>query len=234
MTARMTTANPAVLSYYTLRRTVGIIAMSLPFVLAAGTILLALAGPPHALPRPLLQRSISDYYYTPTGDVLVGSLCSIAAFLICSRGYDLTDEVVGYIAGCATLGVAFFPPVDPQGAHYTQLQVNIGFVHSAFSAVMFLALAYFCLFLFRRTSPEQELTRRKWHRNKIYRVCGFVIVVCTGVMALLTIEPIGTSLRPFHPFFCCETLALEAFGISWFTKGRGLLKDLPNNHARIR
>ena len=87
MLPRSTSTNPVVLSYYTMRRMVGFIALALPFALAAGSILAALLGSGH-LPHPLLQRSISDYYYTPMRDIYVGSLCAIAAFLACSRGYD--------------------------------------------------------------------------------------------------------------------------------------------------
>ena len=87
--------NPAVLSHHAMRRMVGIIALLLPFVLAGGTILLSLLGPSHGLPHPLLQRSISDYRYTPMRDCQVGGLCAIAAFLMCSRGYDWIDEITG-------------------------------------------------------------------------------------------------------------------------------------------
>src|ERR1700728_3785246 len=105
MAPRITPTNPAVLSYHTLRRAVGVLALTLPFVLAGGSSLLALIGPDHALAQPLLERSISDYFYTPMGSYLIGSLGAIAAFLICSRGYDLTDEIAGYLAGAFALGV---------------------------------------------------------------------------------------------------------------------------------
>ena len=82
-------------------------------------------------------------------------------------------------------GVAILPPVNPRGG-YTQLQVDIGFAHTGFAALMFLALAYFCLFLFRRTSPEKRLTRRKRHRNNLYAICGFTIVISMmGMVCLL-------------------------------------------------
>src|SRR5208282_3255209 len=67
--------NPAVLSHHAMRRMVGVIALLLPFVLAGGTILLSLIGPSHALPHPLLQRSISDYRWTSMRDFHVGGLC---------------------------------------------------------------------------------------------------------------------------------------------------------------
>jgi uncharacterized membrane protein len=214
-----------------LRKTVGIIALLLPIVLAGGAIVLALLGPHHALPYPLLERSISDYYHTPMRNVLVGSLCTIAAFLACSRGYDLNDEITGYLAGAFTLGVALFPPVTPH-ARYTAMDVNIGFVHTGFAALMFLALAYFCLFLFRKSSPAVTLTRRKRHRNQIYAACGLTIVVCMILMVAVTLTAWAESLRPSGLLFWCEALALAAFGVAWLTKGEGFLRDRPHNHVR--
>jgi hypothetical protein len=223
----MTFKNPAVHSYYTLRRAVGIIALSLPFALAGGSILLALIMPGHALPQPIFQRSISDYYYTPMGNYLVGSLCTIAAFLICSRGYDLEDEITGYLAGAFTLGVALFPSVNPRSAEYSQFQIDIGFAHTGLAALMFLALAYFCVFLFRKSSPETKLTRRKLRRNNIYGACGLTIVVCILVMVSLTVKAVARMLQPIDPLLCCESMALVAFGVAWLTKGEGILKDKP-------
>lgn len=232
MSARTTLKNPAVLSYYALRRTVGLIALSLPFVLAVGVILLALIGPGHALPQPVLQRSISDYYYTPMGNYLTGSLGAIAAFLICSRGYDRTDEITGYLAGAFTLGVALFPSVNPRSAEHTRLQLNIQTAHTAFAALMFLVLAYFCLFLFCKSCPEKSLTRRKLHRNTIYKVCGLVIVACILVMVSLPLKAVARRLQPIDALLYSESLALMAFGVAWLTKGEVFLRDKPQDRIR--
>src|SRR5579863_8518072 len=156
MSPRTTSRNPAVLSYYAMRRAVGLIAVTLPVALASGSVLAPLFGPLHVLPHPLIQRSISDYYYTPMHDYYVGSLCAIGAFLVFSRGYDLHDEIIGYLGGAFAFGVALFPSFDPRGLRYTPSEIKIGFIHTAFAALMFLVLAYFCIFLFRRSSPEKK------------------------------------------------------------------------------
>ena len=127
MLPRSTSTNPVVLSYYAMRRMVGLLALALPFALAAGSILAALLSPGHHLPHPLLERSISDYYYTPMRDFYVGSLCAIAAFLACSRGYDLHDEITGYLAGVCRLGRGVLSPVQS-----TQQPITHGSIsHSA-------------------------------------------------------------------------------------------------------
>lgn len=234
MATNATAPAPAVLSYYTLQKTVGIIALSLPFVLAGGTIVESQLRPAHVLPEPVVQRSISDYYYTPARNVLVGSLCAIATILICSRGYELRDEVTGWVAGLATLGVALCPSVNPQTpGRYTTLEWNLGLAHAAFASVMFLALAYFCLVLFRKSAPGRKPTRAKLRRNKLYTVCGVVIMLCNVVMASQLAPSVYRILMPYYPLFCSETLALAAFGVAWLTKGNGILKDRPPKQPEL-
>lgn len=232
MPVRTATKNPAILSYHVLRRIVGIIALALPFALTGGAILVSLLGPGHRLPEPLFQRTLSDYFYTPVGTLYVGSVAGIAMFLISSRGYDRTDEIAGYLAGIFALGVVLFPSEDPRATHYSRLEIQIGYVHTAFAALMFLAIAYFCLFLFRRTSAERGITRRKQHRNRIYAASGVVILVCTAVMVVRTIVGEDPRPGPDHLFLVSESLALIAFGVAWLTKGEGFLRDRPQNHVR--
>jgi hypothetical protein len=232
MSNHATYKNPAILSHYAMRRMVGIIALLLPFVLAGGTILLSLFGPSHALPRPLLERSISDYRYTAMSGCEVGSLCAIAAFLMCSRGYDWADEITGYLAGFLTLGVALCPSVNPRDPVHTPLQLELNTVHTVFAAQMFLVLAYFCLVLFRKSAPGKSRTRRKQHRNAVYAVCGTVILVCDVLMVSLNLERAERWLRPINPLLTCESLALIAFGVAWLTKGNGILRDRPHNHIQ--
>jgi hypothetical protein len=230
MLPRATSKNPAVLSYYSMRRAVGLIALTLPLGLACGSIFAALLGPDHALPHPLLQRSISDYYYTPMRDYYVGSLFAIGAFLACSRGYDLLDEITGYLAGFFTFGVALFPSFNPRALRFTRLDVEFGYIHTIFAALMFLMLGYICLFLFRKSSPEKPFTRRKRHRNFIYGMCGLTLVICMVAMVSLTLRSIIERRHPSHWLFWLETGNLAAFGVAWLTKGEGILRDKPRNH----
>src|SRR6266853_1706068 len=86
---------PLVLSYLGLRKAVGIIGLTLPFVLAFGRILLQGFG---------LEGSISCYYYTDMGNVFVGSLCAIGVFLLSCRGYDQKDAIAGRLACLFAVG----------------------------------------------------------------------------------------------------------------------------------
>ena len=222
--------NPAVLSHYAMRRLVGIIALFLPFMLVGGNILFALAGPDHALPHPLLERSISDYRYTVMGDCYVGSLCAIAAFLMCARGYDLFDEIAGMLAGVFALGVAVCPSEDPRLAVHSLLQREANSIHTVFAALMYLVLTYFCLVRFRMTEPATGRTRRKRHRDAVYAICGVTMLACDAVMVGANLKSMARVLEPLDPLLISESLALVAFGTAWLTKGRAFLRDRPRNH----
>jgi hypothetical protein len=201
-----------VLSYLGLRRAVGVIGMALPVTLAVGGLL---------RDGPGLQPSISDYYYTGMRDVLVGSLCALAVFLFSYR-YDRPDAVAGVVASLSGVGVALVPTT--RGAQLASAEDPVGVVHLVCAAAFFLTLAWFCLALFTRTHADRPPTRRKRQRNVVYRVCGVVILVSVALAAVTPLLP-GDWVAAVHPVFWLESLAVEAFGVAWFVKGRTLLTD---------
>ncbi len=110
-------------------------------------------------------------------------------------------------------------PVDP-----TPQQSVIGAVHLVCATVYFLTLAYFAFFIFTRTDPERSPTSRKLLRNRVYRVCGVVVVGCligAGITGMVFDDELGR----LHPVFWFETLAGLAFGAAWLIKGETLLRD---------
>lgn len=201
-----------VLSYMTLRKAVGIVAIALPLVLVLGKWLLEGPG---------LPRSISAYYYTGMRDVMVGSLCAIAIFLLSYKGYDRRDDVTGDVACAFALGVALFPTV-PDGGH-TAAQGVVAVIHSLSAGGFFLTLAYFSLVLFRKGSTFP--TPRKRLRNHIYAVCGWIILLCAVALGLVHLLPDSSPLMAYSPTFWIEAAGIWSFGWSWFTKGEGILQD---------
>jgi len=201
------------LTYLTLRKAVGAIALLLPFAMAIPWWLLR----DHAL-----QTSISDYYYTGMRNLFVGSLCAIAMFLLCCRGFDRKDEVAGMLSALCALGVALFPttPATPSA-----FQREVGRAHYAFAALLFLTLAYFCLVLFKMTAANRILTRKKLQRNNVYTVCGYVILGSLLAIAATKIFELKYSIVGLGPVFCFESTSLLAFGTAWLTKGETFLKD---------
>src|SRR5277367_2112899 len=129
--------DPSVFSYRALRRAVGIVAIALP---------IAVAVPIWLLKDHILEPSISCYYYTGTRNVLVGSLCAVAMFMLCCRGYDIYDEIAGIFSAICAIGVAFFP-TDPTVCNASS-SIRVGNIHWTFALLLFLTLALFCFFLF--------------------------------------------------------------------------------------
>jgi hypothetical protein len=212
---RTTTAkDPMVLSYLALRKAVGGIALSLPFVMAI---------PWWVLGDHILQSSISAYYYTGMRDLFVGSLCAISMFMLGCRGFDRKDEIAGTFAAACALGVAFFPTPPDSGA--TKQQQDIGYAHYTFALLLFLTLCYFCLVLFKMSARDGTVTPKKLQRNVVYTICGWVIFASIVLIAALKYFHVTYLLGGVGATFCFETTALFAFGIAWLVKGETFLKD---------
>jgi len=209
-----TAKDPIVLSYLALRKAVGAVALGLPFVLAI---------PWWILRDHMIESSISGYYYTGMRNLFVGSLCAIAMFMLCCRGYDWQDELAGIFSAVCALGVAFFPTAPDDCA--TQRQHHIGFVHYTFAALLFLTLAYFCLVLFKMSAKDKIMTRKKAQRNLVYTVCGCVILASILLIVVLKFLSVRYLFGSLGSVFCFETTALLAFGTAWLIKGETFLKD---------
>lgn len=226
MNQRTGNQNDLVFSYLELRKAVGIIGVALPLVLAIGKLILQGPG---------LEPTISSYYYTDLGNWFVGSLCAIGVFLLSNKGYPDAgadrgpgyDQIAGWLACIFAVGVALFPMAPAAPPKPTQQQVDIGWAHWTLAALLFLTLAYFSLFLFTKTDPNRTPTPRKLKRNIVYRVCGYTILASILLIPAVTHTPIADKVQACHPVFWLESLAVEAFGIAWLTKGETILKDEP-------
>lgn len=198
-------------SYLYLRRAIGLIGMALPLVLIIGQFLI----------DGRLLHSISGYYYSDLRDVYVGSMCAIGVFLLSYRGYEPIDDLVSNIAAGAAIGVALFPTTPSSGA--TAVDDVLGVLHLISAGVFFLSLAYFCLVLFRRSTPEDPATERKAKRNGVYVVSG--VVILGSLVLLVLIAWFLPQLADLRPTLWLEFAATFAFGVAWLTKGELILPD---------
>ncbi len=214
MAQQASSTSSLVLSYLGLRKAIGIIGTTLPFVLAFGNMLLEGAG---------IESSISSYYYTGMRDVFVGSLCAIAVFLMSYRGYERKDDIAGDLACVFAIGVALFP-ATPDVISASRQEI-IGALHLIFAFCFFLTLAFFSLVLFRKTDPSRAPTPRKLQRNAVYTFCGYAILVCIALIVVVSFLSSDSPLKRLDPVFWLEAAAVVAFGVSWLTKGEAILKD---------
>lgn len=207
--------NRLVVSYLMLRKAVGGLGMALPFVLAIGGGLIFKTG---------IQSSVSDYYYTGMGDVFVGTLFAMGVFLFSYKGYGKKDNLAANIAAACVIGTALFPttPLNP-----TAVTAAIGKVHVLFATSYFVTLAYFSLFLFTKSDPAKPPTPRKIQRNRVYRICGYLIAWALIAIAILGFLPdsLTASFENLDPVFWLESVAVISFGVSWYVKGEGILED---------
>ena len=215
---------PEVISYLALRRAVGIIGVSLPIVLLAGSMLFFGCEE--------IQGSISKYYHTVMRNIFVGSLCAVALFLWAYKGYKrdekdskymLHDNPAGNLTALFALGVAFFPTsIGPEDLSSCIREVYpkelVGIFHLIWALLFFLMLAYFSIFRFTKGRGRNE--------NRVYRICGYTILGSLLVIILYSyvLKGLFPKLEELSPIFWFETLALWAFGISWLKKGKLLFK----------
>lgn len=222
--------NQLVLSYLTLRKAVGWVGLTLPFILAFGEFLFqSFANKPVTI-----ESSISAYYYSCMGKVFVGLLCAIGAFHLATEGYDFSDRIAGRLVCLFAFGVAWFPttpelkpPLVP-----TRAQEIVGDIHYTFAAFLFLTLAFFCVFQFTQTTDIRTRTRRKKERNAVYYVCGFIILGCIAVIGSVKVLEQFNVMAGFRAWmkswcwnFWFESFALFAFGAAFLVKGEFILKD---------
>ncbi len=218
---------PEIISFQTIRRAIGWLAILLPFVLILGSSLCGNCC--------VIQPSVSHYYYTNMHDIFVGAFCAMSLFMFSYKGYTKTDSWAANLAGLFGLGNALIPcnPIcNTYGSCYycqTNFISFISFshhdaVHYTFAGLFLGTFAYMSLFLFTKSEHDKShQTKQKRKRNVVYKVCGIIIIFC--------IVSIFAYKKLFHPSvtsivtFWLETLATVAFGISWLTKGEALLGD---------
>lgn len=205
-------------AYRHLRIAIGLLALSLPFAVVLGKGLLD-----HSW---VLQGSISAYYYTHSRNYFVGALCALAVFFLSYEYRHLNqfraDNYLSNLASIAALGVAFLPTTRGGGVA-TRPEKVVGTFHYLSAIVLFLVLAVFCLFLFTRSQGDK--TPQKVLRNRVYRVCGGVIVSCLVLCALA----LWKAPDSWRAVFWLESIMVWAFALSWLVKGefRGILADKP-------
>ena len=114
------------------------------------------------------------------------------------------------------------------------LLCGIKLMPSISAGSLFVVLAYFSIFLFTKSAGEKPYPPRKRARNRIYRVCGIVMLLCIVLIGVFKIWLADTPIADLKPVFWLEALALWAFGISWFTKGETIFRDAKDTEPKAK
>ena len=219
---------PEMITFQTLRKAVGWLGVLLPAGLLLSNYLITGCT--------YVEFSISQYYFTAGGDMLVAVLCVVGIFLLSYHGYtvnekgekDNTDNISSSIAGIAAIAVAISPTnmVDVVYCKIFSLGDNSlrNGIHYGSAVVFFVTLAYISIFRFTKSGPEK--TPEKKMRNRIYLACGIAMVACLVVILLIKVKVLdGEKFLSLNPVFWLEWVALFAFGFAWLIKGELILKD---------
>ncbi len=160
--------------------------------------------------------SISATYFSNAGSLMVIALGLCAFFLLTYQGYgrgekwyDLGDYYA-QVAGVAALLVVVCPcDAEGSGAFLGLLALPSRIssaIHDVSAAVLFGVFALMILTQF--TKGNHRL------RNRLYRICGWIMVVAMGAVGV-------TMLIPNAPAWLTmvyEVIMLEAFATAWIVK----------------
>lgn len=207
-----TPVGPLLISYLTLRKTVGWLAITLVPAMVLGDMLL---GHTHGI-----RVSVSAYYHSSVRDEFVAIICSIAMFLLTYNGYTRADAICSKGAGVFALCIALLPTSATDDK--TDL---ISKAHYITSGIFFAFLAYMSIFLFTKSGGTMTPQKRK--RNRVYRVCGIVMAVAVIGIPIDGIPAVHALVGAYKPTLILEIIALTSFGISWMVKGEFILQDKP-------
>jgi hypothetical protein len=221
---------PEIISYYTMRRALGILGITLPLILLAGSLLLGGCKE--------VQGSISTYYHTNMRNIFVGFNCAVALFLFAYRGHDWRDNIAGYLGCIFVLGVAFLPCSisTPEQACLVPASAQspiVGKLHNLSALLYFIILIVYSMFLFPKThmdmvtGEKKFMGRQKKRRNVVYYICGSIMTLSLLLILayLWFLKNPYPGLERLDPVFWLESFVLLSFGISWLTKGQLIFRD---------
>ncbi len=188
-----------VFDYRALRLLVGLIAFLLPFVVS----IVSAARLP----------SISASYYTNARDAFVGMMFVVSAFLWAYNGHTPTEAWTSKVASIAAALIALFPT----NCYVCNVDTS-SVIHSVTAAVLFSILAFFCFSPFRVKIKGAE--GKKGRRNKVYLLCGWVMVACIFVMGVFKLDVLQEAGNHLRITYWGEAIALVAFGFAWIVAGK--------------
>lgn len=219
-----------VVSFLTTGRAIAFLGLFLPASMLAWSLLTGSS----------IRGSLSEYYYTPVRDLMVGTLITMAVFLWSYRGFSDRDEDlqvdrrVGKVAAVAAVIIAFAPITPRNDDRCTLVQCIIGprsaaLVHSVGASVFFICLAIFCLVLLPRSAVRSQGVVT---RVRIYLGCGWFIVAASAFIAVWQFLPadIVFALGHYRPAFWAEAAAIVAFSFAWIVRGRALEAAINRNY----
>lgn len=197
------------------RLVLGIICGLLPIC----CILFGLIGAEDALLGKYWWHSISATYFSNSQVWMIGSLVLASFFFATYKGYDIEDRVLTLISSISSICIVIFPcgnaVFERCGLFMLPTKLS-GTLHNISAAILFISFAVMILTQF--TKGQNKI------RNRIYYICGAVIVLFMISQVVTTILNISW-MTVINEFFM-----LEAFAVAWIVKSRAVIMKSANNN----
>lgn len=195
--------------YLRIRNLCGLLGVVLPWIA-----LFSAGIAPH--PSTEWWWSISATYYQ--SPALVGVLVPACLVLMTYLGYNKADNIITSLSGIFGLGIVLFPCK----VSWIEAGTKVGFfqlpieasniLHGTFACLFFLTIALNSIFMFTKSGAVQS--PRKKIRNRIYKICGYSMLVCEVLFAIAALLD-----APGYCTMIIEIVLLSLFGFAWLVKG---------------
>ena len=214
-----TTAGQSVISYFYLRRAIGILGVLMPAAVWFIGYLDHL--------DPQVYDTISSHYYSRARDVFVGIMALIGVLVFFYHSPIRWENTVARITGIAGVFIGILP-MDPTGKMRGYMDHTL-FEHlHRYPVIAFFAGGlYLVAFSFRRTTTIQEHDHqkievtspfpgvKKSRRNHWYTACAAVMTVSLALLITALLNG-WTGAPKYVP----ESLAIISFAVAWLVKGQ--------------
>lgn len=191
------------------RLVLGIICGLLPIC----CVLFGLIGAKDAVLGNAWWHSISATYFSNSQVWMIGSLVLASFFFATYKGYDVGDRVLTIISSVSSLCIVVFPcgnSVYERCGLFMLPSKLSGSIHNITAAILFISFAVMILTQFTKGQNKT--------RNRIYYICGAVIILFMISQVVTTILNIGW-MTVVNEFFM-----LEAFAVAWIVKSRAVFE----------
>lgn len=157
---------------------------------------------------PEWYNSISATYFANSNMCMIGALCLCSFFLFTYKGYDLGDRAYTLVAAISALLIVACPcaaaPMDYMGLLALPTKLS-DIVHMVAAITLFGSFALMTLTQFTKGRHKR--------RNRIYRICGSIMLAFMAVVALASVFG-----WPGYMTMICEAGMLDAFAFAWIVK----------------
>lgn len=203
--------------------------------LVPACILFGLIGVRLGTNAPNWYMSISDTYYANSKMCMIGLLFATGVFFFTYKGYDWKDRLCSIVQAFCCMGIIAFPckgpDADARVGLFSAVARESNKIHLFLATLLFVTFAINVLCLF--TLGKGEPTTQKKRRNRIYRICGIIIVAFIVIQALCVTVLKGRIPSWLPTTLINEFFMLEAFAFAYIVKSEAI-KSFNDGYEKVK